>query len=155
MSVSPAEAAARAVQQNLNEETAKYYGGAIGGLMLLSVVAHWTNVLFNKYGSRNHAVSKTIAKLTRPVKRLVNFKIPGPRLLLSGRVIVALVYFGINIALLFQHLDYSGKDQMINVSKRFGWWVSSWSISMLGAYGTNSVVLGLLCATWLWPSSWG
>lgn len=121
MSFTPAEEAAIAHQHRLNEDTAKYYGIAIGGLILIFIFSHWSKVIFDRYGARSHALSQAIARVTRPARRALNTKLSGPALFLSGRVAVTIVYFGINLGLLFQHLELGA---LINVAKRFGWYVS-------------------------------
>ncbi|KXT15723.1 hypothetical protein AC579_120 [Pseudocercospora musae] len=125
---SPAAAAAEQRREQLfaewlarNHSTARYWAAAMGGLIGLFVVSHWSQRLYSKHLSRKpNALRATVRAIARPVQRLSTARSLGPVTILPGKFTLALVYFAINAALTFY--DSPQKAAMKTMlSKRFGW----------------------------------
>ena len=121
---SAAAKAEAAFFEELDEATAanvkysKYYAGAMIGLVALFAFVHWMQIVFSKYGSRTNPGAESIIFVSTPIRRLLKGIVIGEVLILPGRILLAIVYFGINIALMFPQLDWSNQ---VFLAKRCGW----------------------------------
>jgi len=97
-----------------NQAIAKHYGTAIGSLILLFTIVHWMHKLAHKAGS----LQRTFAALSRPLKRAATGLAFGGVLVLPGRLLLAIVYFAINIILTFINVNW---DLQTLFAKRLGW----------------------------------
>jgi hypothetical protein len=55
-----AKAAAKALRQVKNEDTAKYFAVGMAGIMGLFIIFRWTKFFYKRYGSKQESSSKVL-----------------------------------------------------------------------------------------------
>jgi len=100
------------------QSAALYFGIAVGGLMAVSVVAHWTRKLYLKMFPKTSAIRRVGSSLARPIRRAAMSTVVGGFLFMPCRMSLALAYFGVNAALTFTNVNWS---QQTLFAKRLGW----------------------------------
>ena len=105
-----------------NVQYAKHYFTAIAGLIALFTIVHFGELLFIRFGSRSYPLARAASFVTTPIRRLLKGCVIGDALIFPGRIVLALVYIGINVALTFPEVDWS--DQVF-LAKRCGWYLES------------------------------
>lgn len=106
--------------QVLDERTAEIFGIAVGALIGIFAITHWTERLFSKSFNNQSMLTSLIRNIARPLRRL-----HGPRTILGftlnpGRLHFIFAYVSINIVLVFH--DHPEKAPIHTIlAKRFGW----------------------------------
>lgn len=106
--------------QILDERTAKIFGVAIGGLIVIFAIAHWTERVFSKSFVHQSTLRYLVRNTTRPLRSL-----HGPQTILGftlnpGRLHLIFGYISINVVLVFYDHPERAPIQTI-LAKRFGW----------------------------------
>ena len=136
------KAAQKARIAKTNEETAKYFAAAFGGLLALFILLHWGRLVSLRRGLRfNGAVKVAVWPIRHVVFRVCDFASRTPILILRrvariwtirsspvlismGQVLMVVTYVAICIILAFTNtpgLPYSSPRNWLE--KRFGWYV--------------------------------
>ncbi|KAJ5607288.1 hypothetical protein N7537_003907 [Penicillium hordei] len=133
-----AKAAAKALRLSNNVWSDKYFAIAIGSLMVLFAVYHWSSVIHFYYGRRkNHP---TLTRKYRQLQCLLSSSIMGLR---ADRSLLYIIYWVINLVLALTNLDFT---TLINVAKRFGW-ISVANLVLLVFLALKNTPLAPLTAT--------
>jgi len=101
-----------------DQDAAKYFGIAIGGLIALFAISHWTQRLATKYVSSSSTLARVCATITRPLRRAAKGVVVGGVLVLPGRIALTIVYIIINVVLTFMNVNWSMQTLF---AKRLGW----------------------------------
>ncbi|KAJ5213470.1 hypothetical protein N7449_000639 [Penicillium cf. viridicatum] len=133
-----AKAAAKALRLHNNVWSIKYFAIAIGSIMVLFAVYHWSSVIHFHYGRRkNHP---TLTRKYRQLQCLLSSSTIGLR---ADRSLLYIIYWAINLILALTNLDFSN---LVNVSKRFGW-ISVANLVLLVFLALKNTPLAPLTAT--------
>jgi hypothetical protein len=101
-----------------DQAAAKWFGVAIGSLVTVFILAHWTQKALSNVLAQSRTSSKICSTVLRPLKRFVaGVSVPGG-LILPGRITLALIYFAINGAVTFTNVNWSTQTFF---AKRLGW----------------------------------
>lgn len=103
----------------VNMQCAKYYAAGVVGLIALFTITHWSQIIFTNTVSRSNPIARAATFVSTPFRRLLKGWAAGTFLILPGRVLLALAYFGINIALMFPRLNFDYHATFL--AKRLGW----------------------------------
>lgn len=98
---------------------ARYFAAAIVGLIALFTIVNWTQIIFTFTVSRSNPVARAATFVSTPIRRQLKGWAVGTFLILPGRVVLALTYFGINVALMFPQLNFQYDGTFL--AKRCGW----------------------------------
>ena len=98
---------------------ARYFAAGIVGLIALFTIVHWTQTIFTLYVSKSNPIVRAASFVSTPIRRQLKGWAIGTYLILPGRVVIALTYFGINIACMFPQLTFEYDGTF--VAKRCGW----------------------------------
>ncbi|KAK4503761.1 hypothetical protein PRZ48_004676 [Zasmidium cellare] len=106
--------------QALDEVTARIFGIAIGSLIIVFSIAHWTQRFVSQSFTRPSTLRSISRAIVRPLVRL-----HGPRTIFDitfhpGRLHLVFAYIGINIVMVFHDSPQDAPMQTI-IAKRFGW----------------------------------
>lgn len=104
-----------------DQDAAKYFGIAIGSLVALFALSHWTRWLASKYVPCSSTLARMSAAIIRPIRRTAKGIVVGGVLVLPGRIALALLYLAINVVLTFTNVDWS---QQTLFAKRLGWYAA-------------------------------
>lgn len=103
-----------------NQIASKHFGIAIGGLMGLFIITHWTQKLSQGLVSKGSAIHRFGSPITRPFRRAETGAAIGGVLVLPTQILLAAAYLGINLALTFTNVNWT---QQTLFAKRLGWLV--------------------------------
>ncbi|KAF2163722.1 hypothetical protein M409DRAFT_57217 [Zasmidium cellare ATCC 36951] len=106
--------------QALDEVTARIFGIAIGSLIIVFAIGHWTERLFSQSFTKPSTLRSLSRAIVRPLVRL-----HGPRTIFGitfhpGRMHIIFAYIAINIVMVFHDHPENAPMQTI-IAKRFGW----------------------------------
>jgi hypothetical protein len=110
-----------AVWQVKNQDTAKYFGAAIAGLIVVFSLAHWVRVIYNKRISKSSALNRYVGTVAHPLRRINKARIVGGLMFQPGNILLAFLYYGFNAGLTFY--DHPERAGLNVLAKRFGWYV--------------------------------
>ncbi|KXG47340.1 FAD-binding 8 [Penicillium griseofulvum] len=133
-----ATTAAKKLRLSKNVWSIKYYAIAIGAIMVLFAVYHWSSVIHFHYGRRRK--HPTLTRKYRQVRRFLSTSTMGLR---TDRSILYIIYWAINLILAVTNVDLTN---LINVAKRFGW-ISVANLTLLVFLALKNTPLALLTAT--------
>ncbi|SMY18926.1 unnamed protein product [Zymoseptoria tritici ST99CH_1A5] len=102
-----------------DENTAKFFGFAMAGLVAVFTITHQVDVLFTKEFARSSGSSTVARSMRRTLQLFSRSKIVAGVVLLPGKIVLALLYFGINAGLTFH--DRPDRVGFNVLAKRFGW----------------------------------
>lgn len=105
---------------HVNVNFARYYAASMAGLIALFTIVHWSRIIFNNTTSKSNAFGRTVKVVSTPYRRFMKGYAVGSFLVLPGRLTLAILYFGINIALMFSHLNFDYDATFL--AKRCGWY---------------------------------
>ena len=108
---------------DVNMKFAKYYAAGVVGLIALFTMVHWTHLIFISTTAKSNAVGRAFKLVSTPYRRLLKGFSAGSFVILPGRIVLALTYFGINIALMFPQLNFTYDATFL--AKRCGWYAPS------------------------------
>ncbi|CAG7974986.1 unnamed protein product [Penicillium nalgiovense] len=133
-----AKAAMKALRLSNNKWSVKYFAIAIGAIMVLFAVYHWSSVIQFHYGR-----GKSYPTLTRKYRQARCF-LSSPRMgLRTDRSLLYIIYWAINLILALTNIDLT---KLIDVSKRFGW-ISVANLVLLVFLALKNTPLAPLTAT--------
>lgn len=106
-----------------DENTAKYFGVAMAGLVAVFTITHQVDVLFTKEFARSSGSSTVARSMRRTLQLLSRSRNVAGVVLLPGKIVLALLYVGINAGLTFH--DRPDRVGFNVLAKRFGWYDGS------------------------------
>ncbi|KAJ5770256.1 uncharacterized protein N7511_002307 [Penicillium nucicola] len=133
-----AKALAKALRLSHNIWSNKYFAIAIGAIMALFVVFHWSMVIYFHYGPRNS--HPTLARKYREARRVLSSSTVGLR---TDRSILYIIYWSINLILTVTNVDLT---LLTDVGKRLGW-ISIANLVLLVFLALKNTPLAPLAAT--------
>lgn len=101
-----------------DQDTAKYFGIAIGGLIAMFTISHWVEKFSTDHLPRSSGLARSAAVVTRPFRRIAKGVALGGFLILPGRIALAVLYLAINALLTFTNVNWSMSTLF---AKRLGW----------------------------------
>ncbi|KFZ02558.1 hypothetical protein V500_00103 [Pseudogymnoascus sp. VKM F-4518 (FW-2643)] len=108
---------AKALRQALNEKTAKSFGIAIGSLIALFILCHWTQHFFHRYSNGHRSpVTTAVIRLSRRTRSFLSKRVF--KQISLGRLLLYTLFWGINIILSCTNVDLT---KLVNVAKHQGW----------------------------------
>ncbi|OQE83086.1 hypothetical protein PENNAL_c0034G00560 [Penicillium nalgiovense] len=125
-----AKAAMKALRLSNNKWSVKYFAIAIGAIMVLFAVYHWSSVIQFHYGR-----GKSYPTLTRKYSSRMGLR--------TDRSLLYIIYWAINLILALTNIDLT---KLIDVSKRFGW-ISVANLVLLVFLALKNTPLAPLTAT--------
>ncbi|KAH8601638.1 ferric reductase NAD binding domain-containing protein [Bisporella sp. PMI_857] len=102
-----------------NEQTSWYYWVAMGGLIAVFTISHWSRHLYSRHASkalRDSALMKVQVAITRSVRHVLLRRVPG--FTSVGHAGLVATYLGINIALTVTNIRWV---TLTGIGKRCGW----------------------------------
>lgn len=109
-----------AIWDTKNYDTAKYFGAAIGTLIGIFIAAHWTHILLERLSRSSSTAHLATRSLSLVSRRICSDKVLGCVTVSPAKVLLVLVYTGINATLSFY--DRPDKAPIITIlARRFGW----------------------------------
>jgi hypothetical protein len=114
-----------------DQAAAKWFGIAIGSLVVLCTVVRFTSILAHRFLARSRTLSRLCESLGRPVKRMSTGVFVGSGMILPGRIVLAVIYVAINASLTFTNVNWSTQTLF---AKRLGWSVEE-SMLLYGIAG--------------------
>ncbi|KAJ6011583.1 hypothetical protein N7451_002995 [Penicillium sp. IBT 35674x] len=132
-----AKAAAKVLRQSNNEWSNKYFAIAIGSMMCLFAVYHWSSVIYFHYGPR-----KSHPALSRKYSQARRFLASSVMGLRTDRSILYIIYWAINLILALTDVDLT---KLSYVGKRFGW-ISVANLVLLVFLALKNTPLAILTA---------
>ncbi|CAG8179504.1 unnamed protein product [Penicillium nalgiovense] len=133
-----AKAAIKALRLSNNKWSVKYFAIAIGAIMVLFAVYHWSSVIHFHYGR-----GKSYPTLTRKYRQARCFLSSSRMGLRTDRSLLYIIYWAINLILALTNIDLT---KLIDVSKRFGW-ISVANLVLLVFLALKNTPLAPLTAT--------
>ncbi|KAJ5250642.1 hypothetical protein N7489_001052 [Penicillium chrysogenum] len=133
-----AKAAMKALRLSNNKWSVKYFAIAIGAIMVLFAIYHWSSVVHFRYGRR-----KSYPTLTRKYRQVRCFLSSSTLGLRTDRSILYIIYWAINLILALTNIELT---KLIDVSKRFGW-ISVANLVLLVFLALKNTPLAPLTAT--------
>lgn len=118
--VKAAKAAAKALRQVNNQNTAKYFAVGMAGIMALFILFHWTRFFFKRYGSKQASNSKALGlplAFTRIVRKVLVRGVPG--FVSVGHVLVFLAFTATVLSVTLG-IDWD-RSQLQFFGHRLGW----------------------------------
>lgn len=95
-----------------------YFASVIGGLILTFAITHWSHRMYRRFHLLKISSARSLAAWSTPVIRLFY----GSRIcnanILPERVVMATVYFGVNIGVSVWDIDWHHYTTFAN---RLGW----------------------------------
>ncbi|GIZ42329.1 hypothetical protein CKM354_000560400 [Cercospora kikuchii] len=108
------------VWQRKNQDTAKYFGVAIAGLMAVFIIGNWSCKLLKRWAKTSSTIRSAYRMSWLISRRLGRAKAFGPLTIWPLQTLLVLVYVGINVTLTFY--DRPDKESLSTIlAKRFGW----------------------------------
>lgn len=104
----------------VNIKFAQYYAAGIVGLIALFMIVHWAHIIFIKTTARSNAIGRAFKLVSTPSRRVLKGYAAGTFLILPGRLLLALAYLGINLAIMFPQLSFT--YNAVFLAKRCGWY---------------------------------
>ncbi|EMC92507.1 hypothetical protein BAUCODRAFT_294002 [Baudoinia panamericana UAMH 10762] len=101
-----------------DQAAAKHFGIGIGTIVGAFVFVYWGQRLWDRVSGRKGGIVRAVSYVARPLRRIASGVPVGGFLILPGRILLALVYLALNIALTFTNVDWS---QRTFFGKRLGW----------------------------------
>ncbi|KAF2215929.1 hypothetical protein CERZMDRAFT_35067, partial [Cercospora zeae-maydis SCOH1-5] len=106
--------------QRKNQDTAKYYGAAIAGLIGVFSIIHWSQKVVRRWSKSSSALQLAYRRSSLISQRLGRAKSLGPFTVWPKQTLLVLVFIGINVALTFH--DRPDQEPLLTIiAKRFGW----------------------------------
>ncbi|KAJ6184662.1 hypothetical protein N7519_005963 [Penicillium mononematosum] len=133
-----AKAAMKALRLSNNKWSVKYFAIAIGAIMVLFAIHHWSSVVHFHYGRR-----KNYPTFTRKYKQARCFLSSSTLGLRTDRSLLYIIYWAINLILALTNIDLT---KLVDVSKRFGW-ISVANLVLLVFLALKNTPLAPLTAT--------
>lgn len=103
----------------VNMQFARYYAAGVVSLIALFTIIHWTHKISIRHTAKSNAVGRAFKLVSTPYRRVLKGYVAGSFVVLPGRLVLALTYFAINVALMFPQLNFSYDATFL--AKRCGW----------------------------------